>query len=210
MRMFHPYKKWCLVFSLLFIFFSSVLAQPDPLAPKSFLKKRFIFSAGLGSHFNENFNAHSLNLSPRLNIINKYADLSFAVEMPGSIGINPKNDAIFANIPFVAEFYLGQLATKDFYDPFGFSIGGGYGMYLAEGKLFSGAVFTGALRTWLFHVPFTFRYLLTLDDQNFSHSLHSIGISVPLGRWVIRNRDLNKVSGFMKPYRKKFSTAPKK
>jgi hypothetical protein len=171
-----------------------IFAQEVPEVP-GYLERRFIFEAGGGIEMPGNFSVPALHLHPRLNIINSFSDVSASIAVPVKAGGTP----LVFSAALISELNFGHAATKDFYKKKGLSAGAGYGLALIDDKVSLGPVFSAAVRSWLFKQSVSIHYMLQVLK---SDKVHGVSLTFTVGPWLKKNRRLNKVSNFVKPYRK--------
>lgn len=194
--------KHGLLVGFLAVFCLTAKSQNNAPPIRKGLSSRSFLAVGPAVHFGSQFSAFSLRIEPRLNLINRFSDLSFGITSPCAIGYSPDSAGLFADIPILAELNIGHSAHKDFYNMTGVGIGFGYGTYFINGNTFSGLTGSMAFRCWLFRHAFTLRYMSTISNDRGASPLNSVAMTFYLGKWVKTNRDYNKISKFIDPYKK--------
>ena len=184
------------------VFCLQARAQNNAPPARSSVGSRCFLGLGPAVHFGSLFSAASLRVEPRFNLINRYSDLSFGITAPLAVGYSPDSAGVFADVPILAEFNIGNSAHKNFYNSTGIAIGLGYGTHFISRKSFSGITGSLAFRCWMFKHPFTLRYMSTLSNDRGASPLNSLAMTFYLGKWVKTNRDYNKISNFIDPYKK--------
>jgi hypothetical protein len=182
-------------------------------------KERFISSLGVAYHpFNiGGYTDHhhygktskagvlALEFSPHVNITNfQTSDFSVSLGTKISLGQNffgsgtDRTNFFYADFPLLAEVNMGHAATKDFYSAFGMFANGGYDVSIIKDTTLMGPMIGGGFRFWfLFNTSATFRF-----QHYFLNHGNSISLAINLGKYLATVKKNNKVSGFMKPYRK--------
>ena len=168
---------------------------------KQFMKRHFIAGAGFGAGRNELDNTFLLaDLQPRLTLFEPLPDLSLSFAEPFGAGIMTEN-GMAVKFGSFTEIGLGRAATKDSYWPVGFSAGGGYSSVYCASKLYSGFAVTGSFRFGIMGRIVQLRYEHLFSNRATPMSDFA-AIEVLLGNWMKSNKRNNKISRFMKPYRK--------
>lgn len=173
--------------------------------------QRFTFSAGLGTHQYQNTGKAALIPSffftPRYQFDNLgTTDFSLTFGMPLSLGYQvarADSSYFFGNIPLLAEINIGHLSTKDFRTRFGFFLGTGGAASLIRNDLHTSIAATTGFRFWFIRgSSVTLRFMHHFPVWLGNQPLNSISISLNLGKWIKDVKKNNKISDFMKPYRK--------
>jgi hypothetical protein len=178
--------------------------------PSFTLKDRFISSAGIISPWanrnkmNERF--YGLCYSPSLNLLNKYSDFSVAVASQLSASVHPEtakdpSTYFMYSFPAFLQFNFGHLATRNFYSSAGIFFGAGYNFSVTQSGFDMGPLLITAIRFWFLRQSFTLGYAQT-HFQNRPVLLHQISLQLNIGAYLRDARNNNKISKFVKPFRK--------
>ncbi|CAN5437484.1 hypothetical protein BH11BAC1_BH11BAC1_03290 [soil metagenome] len=179
-------------------------------APEYRIGDRFISSAGLAfprtNHNKQNEQFYGLCYSPSLNLLNKFSDFSFAFGSHISAAYHLKtksdpSDYMFLSFPAFFEFNAGHLATHNFYSSLGISFGGGYNFSVIKSDFDMGALLITAIHFWLFRQSITLGYTQTYF-QNHHTLMHEVSLQLNIGAYLKDARNNNKISKFVKPFRK--------
>ena len=179
-------------------------------APAFSIGDRFISSAGLSfpraNHNHENEQFFGLCYSPSLNLLNKHADFSVAVASHFALSNHFKSandpiDYLMMSFPAFIQFNIGHLATHDFYSSLGISFGGGYNFSVIKSEFDMGALLITAIHFWFLNQSFTVGYTQT-HFRNHQPLMHELSLQLNIGAYLKDVRGNNKISKFVKPFRK--------
>lgn len=201
------FMRWILTFLLVALTESAIAQNMDP---EFTIGERFISSAGLAfpranqNHQNEQF--YGLCYSPSLNLLNKHADFSVAAASHITIANHFKSgndpaDYLMLSFPAFLQFNIGHLATHDFYSSLGISFGGGYNFSVIRSEFDMGALLITAIHFWFLKQSFTVEYTQT-HFQNHHMLMHEVSLQLNIGAYLKDARSNNKISKFVKPFRK--------
>jgi len=194
-----------------------LLLLPFSLFGQVPFNKRFACSAGAGvyvltrndilTHEYTSSPLPALSVTPLFNVFPKWTDFSLTVDAPMSFGYHIKHDELpnnffFADLPMTAELNIGHGSTTNFHSFFGFFAGAGYGWQIMGKGSQSGGVFTGGFRTWLGPFAATFRYAYIHSNNFEAFNIHRITVTITIGPWVKKVKQMNKISNFVKPVHK--------
>ena len=196
------------IFILLLMMSLDVSAQNT--APEFSISDRFISSAGVTfprSNKNKvNEQMYGLCYSPALNLLNKYSDFSISIasRLSGAWHFSSATDSSSYGVysfPAYLQFNGGHLATHNFYSSFGISFGGGYNFSVINSEFTSGPLLITAIRFWFLRQSITISYSQTYFEIR--HMLmHELSLQLNIGRYLKDAKSNNKISKFVKPFRK--------
>ncbi|MBK5284036.1 MAG: hypothetical protein JJE25_01415 [Bacteroidia bacterium] len=177
----------------------------------NFLTRRMITSAGINYSLPEEniYSAAGMNFSPQLFLTTVYSDFSFSVETNFVVNYKMEDDKsevsekIFFQLPVMMNVNLGHLASKDFFNAFGFFAGAGWNIQYGESRTVNGFAWGAGFRFWMFEKSFTLRFIHFPGNEKLFSSGKIILIQMNLGKYLNNVKANNKVSNFMKPYNKK-------
>lgn len=192
------------------VILAALHAQAQNTSPSFTLGDRFVSSAGIAlprtnhNHADEQF--YGLCYSPALNMLNKFSDFSVAAASHVSAAYHPGSNTdssgyFYFSFPAFLQFNFGHLATHNFYSSFGIFAGGGYNFCLINSEFLSGPLLITAIRFWFLRQSFTLGYAQTYL-QNRSTLMHEISLQLNIGAYLRDTRNNNKISKFIKPFRK--------
>lgn len=194
----------------MFSIFSGMNLCAQNQVPSYSLHDRFISSAGLcGSWIPSEPRSgpfYGVCYSPSLNIINKFSDFSFAAASQLSFSWHPANATDSSSysafsIPLYARFNFGHLATRNFYSTTGIFVGAGYQFNVINSDLDRGALLITAIRFWISKLSITAGY--AWSKLNGQHEIyHQVSLQLNLGAYLSDTRKNNKISKFVRPFRK--------
>ena len=178
--------------------------------PTFSIKDRFVSSAGLtfprANKNKKNEQMYGLCYSPALNLLNKFSDFSVAIasRFSGSWHFSSETDSsdygVFS-FPAFLQFNGGHLATHNFYSSFGFYIGGGYNFSVINSEFTIGPLLITAMRFWFLRQSFTISYSQSYFENR--HTLmHELSLQLNIGAYLKDAKSNNKISKFVKPFRK--------
>ena len=182
--------------------------------PKAgFFKRRFVCAAGAEYSPGEKIvsSAAGINFSPQLFLTTVYSDFSFSVVLNLSGCYRPENNAedlaeeIFFQMPAMLQLNMGHGASKDFYDPFGFFLGAGWHVQHDGSSTVNNFASEAGIRFWLLGKSTTLRAMYFPGNEKIFSSGKIISLQMNLGKYLEEVKRNNKVSNFMKPYRKRKS-----
>ena len=196
------------------VLFLLVLVSLDALGqntdPVFSIGDRFVSSAGLtfprANRNKENEQMYGLCYSPALNLLNKYSDFSVAIASRISASWHfssntDSSDYPVYSFPAYLQFNGGHLATHNFYSSFGISFGAGYNFSVINSEFTVGPLLITAIRFWLFRQSFTISYSQSYFENR--HTLmHELSLQLNIGRYLKDAKSNNKISKFVKPFRK--------
>src|SRR5436190_169794 len=145
--------------------------------PGGFFAQRFTIAAGASSSLRqENISASAgLLFAPRIFITTTFSDFSASIDpspqLLYSFSDSPK-EKLFFQLPVMLNFNLGHLASKDFYDSYGFFAGGGWNLQYGHGKSSNCLAVDGGIRFWLFGQSFSLAYQRLLSHEKIFSSDH--------------------------------------
>lgn len=178
--------------------------------PEFTIGNRFISSAGLviqrANHDQINEHLYGLCYSPSLNMLNKYADFSVAIASHLALSnhfksaLDPTN-YLMMSFPAFLQFNIGHLATRNFYSSLGISFGGGYNFSVIRSEFDAGPLLITAIHFWFLNQSFTVGYAQTHFKKG-STLMHEISLQLNIGAYLKDVRGNNKISKFVKPFRK--------
>jgi len=177
----------------------------------NFLTRRMITSAGINYSLPEE-NIHSaagVNLSPQFFLTTGYSDFSFSIEINFMVNYKLEDDEnefykkIFFQLPLMLNVNFGHLASKDFFNAFGFFAGAGWNIQYGQSHIANGFAWDAGFRFWMFEKSFTLRFIHFPGKEKIFSSGKIISIQMNLGKYLNSIKANNKVSNFMKPYNKK-------
>ena len=184
--------------------------QAQNALPAYSIGDRFISSAGASwSQLTANHRTESLYgvcYSPSLNLLNKFSDFSFGAASHLSASWHPASETdsssyLAFSIPMYARFSFGHLATHDFFSNLGFFFGAGYHFSFVDADPDRGALLITGLRFWISKLSFTAGYAhFRLSGQH--ELLHQVSLQLNLGAYLRDSHKNNKLSKFVKPFRK--------
>jgi hypothetical protein len=152
--------------------------------------------------------AAGINFAPRLFLTTTYSDFSFSAEA-GLIanyrldaGASKFSDRIFLQLPALIHVNTGHGASKDFRSAFGGFLGAGWNLQYDGSTTVNGLALDAGIRFWLFGKSFTLRYTHLPENKKLFSSGKIISLQINLGKYLEYVKANNKVSNFMKPYRK--------
>ena len=197
-----------ILFFLLMLYVLDGSAQNT--APQFSLKDRFISSAGISyfraNHFHQNEPYYGLCYSPSLNMLNKFSDFSVAIAShlsaswhPGTA--NDPSEHMMFSFPAFLQFNAGHLATKNFYSSLGIFFGAGYNFSVIKSEFDMGPLLITAIRFWFLRRSFTLGYAQT-HFENHNTLMHELSLQLNIGAYLRDARDNNKISKFVRPFRK--------
>ena len=177
---------------------------------ENFFAKRFISSAGINySLQEENIPATAgVNFSPQLFLTTAYSDFSFSVATDLTVNYRLNNDEndfskkLFFQFPAMLQFNMGHGASKDFHSALGFFIGAGWNLQYAESRAVNGFAVEAGIRFWLLGKSFSLGVIDCPGNKKIFSSGKIISLQLNLGKYLNDVKANNKVSNFMKPYRK--------
>lgn len=190
---------------LTFLLIVALVPQMGFAQKKWTLRDRWRNSIGAGVnllHVGENVTpAFGVFYNPQINIINQFADFSFAATMPMMMGVHIKDSWIeetffHGHIPAVLETSLGHYSTRDFRSNVGMSLGVGYGAQINGARFGSGFVGTMGVRTWVFKGSITIRYMFHYNMQGNGYDAHCLSLAVNMGNYFNKLVNMNKMSKF--------------
>jgi len=199
--------RFAVLFS--FIILPGVLVAQNT-EPVFSIKDRFASSAGVTSpwanrnRMNERF--YGLCYSPALNMLNKYSDFSVAAASHIAAAYHPSsnNDAknyFMFSFPAFLQFNIGHLATHDFYSAVGIFFGAGYNFSVINSEFDSGTLLITAIRFWILKHSFTLGYSQTRFQIQRTLT-HEVSLQLNIGGYLKGVHNNNKISKFVKPFRK--------
>jgi hypothetical protein len=174
------------------------------------IKDRFISSCGLSllraNHNHENEQLYGLCYSPSLNMLNKFSDFSVAAasHISASYHLKTKTDSagyLMLSFPAFLLFNGGHLATHNFYSSLGISFGAGYNFGVINSEFDMGPLLITAIHFWFLRQSFTLGYEQT-HFQNHHTLMHELSLQLNVGSYLHDARNNNKISKFVKPFRK--------
>ncbi len=169
------------------------------------LSQQFKHSLGAGATFYKVDDSlepvFHLDYNPSLSLSRSTSDFSISIgtqlgagyHIPGSLD---DTSFIYADLPLLLEFNFGNNASKDFYNDFGWLIGGGYSYHLFRDKWNHGPEFTFGLRGFVFGPSLTLRYSRYFAIRENDTSLHTVTLLLNMGRYFEQVKLNNKVSRF--------------
>lgn len=178
--------------------------------PEFTLKDRYVSSAGFAfprsnhNHVDEQY--YGLCYSPSLNMLNKFSDFSIAFGSHITAAYHPesKTDSssyMMYSFPAFLQFNGGHLATHNFYSALGISFGAGYNFTVVNSKFDMGALLITTIHFWFLKQSFTLGYAQTHLQNN--HTLmHEVSLQLNIGAYLRDTKNNNKISKFVKPFRK--------
>jgi len=198
--------------SLLVIIFlaSAFSAAAQNTAPEFSLKDRYISSAGFvfsrANHDKDNEPFLGLCYSPSLNMLNKLSDFSVAISSHFAVSnhfktINDPSDYLLLSFPAFIQFNVGHLATHNFYSSLGISFGAGYNFGVLNSEFDMGALLITTIHFWFLKRSFTVGYVQT-HFQNHDTVMRELSLQLNIGAYLKDARNNNKISKFVKPFRK--------
>lgn len=199
-------------FFFAFIFFlvdiSTCVAQPETgkkrnPKPKTLQYKRWLLTPGIGGHLADSTTVIAIGCYTRFNVLRSFSDFSVSVASPVHVGYNLISSSPYFEVPILTEANLGHLSTKNSFSRLGFSFGAGYNFFMLSDKFCSGMAATFCFRWFMAGQSFSFRLLSTFAGKDNVPFLGAVYLGISPGEWRKKNRDLNKVSRFSAPYRKK-------
>jgi hypothetical protein len=185
-------------------------ASAQNAEPAFSLKDRFISSAGLTfprtNHFHHDEQLYGLTYSPSLNLLNKLSDFSVAIASQVSAAYHIRTIAdpenyMMISFPAYMRFNIGHLATHNFYSSLGIFFGAGYDFSVINSGFDSGPLLITAIRFWFLKQSFTLGYGQT-HLQNSNTTMHEVSLQLNIGAYLHDTRNNNKISKFVKPFRK--------
>jgi hypothetical protein len=197
----------CVLFLLTAMYRDAMGQNTDPVFS---IKDRFVSSAGLtfprANKNKENEQMYGLCYSPALNLLNKYSDFSIAVasRFSGAWHFSSETDSADYGVfsfPAFLQFNGGHLATHNFYSSFGISFGAGYNFSVINSEFTVGPLLITAIRFWFLRQSFTVNYSQSYFESR--HTLmHELSLQLNVGRYLKDANSNNKISKFVKPFRK--------
>ena len=185
-------------------------ASAQAKQPGGFFAQRFTFSAGTVYSLHENSVPASAGMlaAPRLFITTAYTDFSVSFDPSPQLlhsfsDSDNISDKIFFQLPLMLRVNLGHLASKDFRSTYGFFAGAGWNLQLGQGKSTNSFCADAGVRFWLFGQSFTAMYQRLFTEEKIFSSPNFFSLQINLGKYLSQVKANNKVSNFMKPYRKK-------
>ena len=178
--------------------------------PEFTLGDRFVSSAGpfvqRANHNRENEQLYGLCYSPSLNLLNKLSDFSVSFGSHISVAnhfITNRDpvDYLAVSFPAFLKFNIGHLATHNFFSSLGISFGGGYNFSVIRSEFDAGALLITAIHFWFLKQSFTVGYVQT-HFQNHRILMHEVSLQLNIGAYLRDVRNNNKISKFVKPFRK--------
>lgn len=174
------------------------------------IRDRFVSSAGLAfprsNHNKQDEQFYGLCYSPSLNLLNKFSDFSVAAasHISAAYHLKSKNDPaeyMMVSFPAFLQFNAGHLATHNFYSSLGISFGAGYNFSVIRSEFDMGALLITAIHFWLFNRSLTLGYAQT-HFQKHNTLMHELSLQLNIGAYLRDARSNNKISKFVKPFRK--------
>ena len=175
-----------------------------------FFERRLTTSTGLDySLREENIPAAAgINFTPRLFLTTNHSDFSFSVET--DIMANYRMDKneekfgkkIFLQLPALLHVNIGHGASKDFHSAAGGYLGAGWNVRYDGTTTVNGFVLAAGFRFWLLENSFTLSYTHLPGNEKIFSSGKIISLQINLGKYLANVKANNKVTDFMKPYRK--------
>ena len=203
----HMLMRWGVIILLAMV---SMDALGQNTAPVFTIGDRFVSSAGFTfPRANKNKvdeQMYGLCYSPALNLLNKHSDFSIAIasRLSGAWHFSSETDTsdygVFS-FPAFLQFNGGHLATHNFYSSFGISFGAGYNFSVINSELTTGPLLITAIRFWFLRQSFTVSYSQSYFESR--HTLmHELSLQLNIGRYLKDAKSNNKISKFVKPFRK--------
>jgi hypothetical protein len=178
--------------------------------PGGFFAQRLTVAAGVASSLPEDNIAASAGLlfAPRVFITTAFTDFSvsfdpspqFLYSFSDSQAVSEK---LFFQIPVMLHVNLGHLASKDFHSAYGVFVGGGWNFQFGHGESTNGFAIDAGIRFWMFGQSFSLSYQRLLSHEKIFSSDNFFSLQINLGKYLEQVKANNKVSNFVKPYRKK-------
>ena len=194
----------------IFLLFVCLDAAAQNTEPEFSIKDRFVSSAGFSfPRANRNRNNEQmfgLCYSPALNMLNKYSDFSVALASHLYGAWHPKSETdssqyMVFSFPAFLQFNGGHLATHNFYSAIGISFGAGYNFSVINSEFTLGPLLITAIRFWFLRQSFTLSYSQSYFENR--HTLmHELSLQLNIGAYLRDARDNNKISKFVRPFRK--------
>ena len=181
------------------------------MAPKgNFFNQRLTTAAGFDCSLPEDniLPTVGINFSPQLFLITSYTDFSVSAVIDFMVNYRLDSDTkefskkYFLQMPAMIHLNIGHGASKDFRSEGGGFLGAGWNILYSADTSENGFAADGGFRFWLIGKSFTLRFIWLLNDSKIFSSGKIISLQMNFGKYLADVKRNNKVSNFMKPYRK--------
>lgn len=178
--------------------------------PGGFFAQRLTVAAGAASSLPEDHVPASAGLlfAPRIFITTAFTDFSISIDPAPQLlysfsDLQSFSEKLFFQLPVMLHVNLGHLASKDFHSSYGVFAGGGWNLQYGHGEGVNGFVLDAGIRFWLLGQSFSLLYQRLLEHEKIFSSDTFFSLQINLGKYLSQVKANNKVSNFVKPYRKK-------